>query len=95
VAHNGNVSYCFLGSFFSFIDLSCAIEDVVEEEVFELFLTLFLVMDVQEITFSFADSQLLEFSFHDFLCLIFLFAFELVVENIERMHRNFSLLNEF
>lgn len=91
--HDWNVSNCLFCCFFSKIYLSCTIEDIVEEEVLQLFLTLLLVMNVQETALTSVDTEFLEFSFQDFLCLFFIRSFKFVIKNVERMYWDFSLFD--
>jgi hypothetical protein len=51
-------------------------------------------VNVQELTRSSVDAEFLEFGFQGFLCQIFFAAFQLIVENIERMYWDFGLLDE-
>ena len=70
--HHRDVSNRLLSSLYTEIDLSSAINDVVEEEVLELLLTNLLVMNVQELALTAVDTELLEFSFKQLLLCILL-----------------------
>ena len=90
-----DVSDCLHSCFCSFIDFSCTEENIVFEKVQQLLLSFLLIMNVQELAFSFVDTKLLEFSLEIFHLCLFILRISIFIKNIEGMNWNSSIFNEF